>query len=147
MRNAKFSPQGLPTPIHHPKNRRHPTDVEEKHLRALGPPVNAYLEFALPEKGIARHHLVRQLLALSRKMSADLFLKSLERALKYRITSLEVIERIAYLYLQQGAGDLPLAQVDEAFRQREAYLEGSLTEPPDLSIYQDPPEPPPPTQP
>ena len=139
--NAKFSPQGLPTPTHHPKNRRHPTDVEEKHLRALGSSVNAYLGFALPEKGIARHHLVRQLLALSRKMSADLFLKSLERALKYRITSLEVIERIAFLYLQQGAGELPPAQVDEAFRQREAYLEGSLTEPPDLSIYQDPPEP------
>jgi transposase len=144
VRNAKFSPQGLPTPIHHPKNRRHPTDVEEKHLRALGPPVKAYLEFALPEKGIARHHLIRQLLALSRKLSADLFLKSLERALKYRITSLEVIERIAFLYLQQGAAELPPAQVDEAFRQREAYLEGSLTEPPDLSLYQDPPEPPPP---
>jgi len=30
-------------------------------------------------------------------------------------------------------------QIDEAFREREAYQEGSLTDPPDLSLYQDPP--------
>jgi hypothetical protein len=78
----------------------------------------------------------------SRRMSVELLSRSLERARKYRITSLETVERIARLYLQQGAGELPLAQVDEAFREREAYQEGSLTEPPDLSIYQDPPTPP-----
>lgn len=141
VRNAKFSPPGMPAPAHHPKNRRHPTEAEEKHLRALAEPVNAYLDFALPAKGIARHEFVRKLLALSRKMSVDLFIKSLERARKYRITSLETIERIALLYLKEGIGELPLAQVDEAFREREAYQEGSLTEPPDLSLYQDPPEP------
>jgi len=141
IRNAKFSPQGLPAPLHHPRNRRHPTDLEEKHLRALGEPVNAYLEFALPLKGIARHHFIRRLLSLSRKMSIELLVKSLERALKYRITNLEIVERIACLCLQQGAGELPLAQIDEDFQQRDAYLEGSLTEPPDLSIYQDPPPP------
>ncbi len=74
-------------------------------------------------------------------MSVELLSRSLERALKYRITSLETIERIALLYLQQGSGDLPLAPVDETFRQRESYQQGFLTEPPDLSIYQDPPEP------
>jgi hypothetical protein len=74
-------------------------------------------------------------------MSVELLSRSLERARKYRITELETVERIAQLYLQQGAGELPLAQVDEAFREREAYQEGSRTEPPDLSIYQDPPEP------
>jgi len=45
------------------------------------------------------------------------------------------------LYLQQGTGELPWVHVDEALRQREAYQEGSLTDPPDLSRYQDPPEP------
>jgi hypothetical protein len=43
------------------------------------------------------------------------------------------------LYLQQGPGQVPLVQIDAAFRQREAYQEGSLTDPPALSIYQDPP--------
>jgi hypothetical protein len=32
---------------------------------------------------------------------------------------------------------LPSAVVDEHFTQREAYLEGSLTDAPDLSIYRD----------
>jgi hypothetical protein len=44
--------------------------------------------------------------------------------------------------LQQGAALLPVVAIDDQFTQREAYLEGSLTEAPDLSIYQDPQDPP-----
>jgi hypothetical protein len=79
-------------------------------------------------------------------MSPELFLQSVERAAQFRIEEISTIERIAFLYLQQGTGVLPVAQVDEQFTEREAYLEGSLTEAPDLSIYQDPPQddPPPP---
>ena len=107
-------------------------------MRALAPAVHAYLDFALPTKGIQRHDFIRRLLALSRRMSVELLTQSLERARKYRITSLETVERIALLYLQQGTGQLPLAEVDAHLAQRPAYQEGSLTEPPDLSIYQDP---------
>jgi len=141
IKNKQFSPEGQPVPAHHAQNRKHPTEAEEKHLRALAPAVSAYLDFALPTKGIQRHELIRRLLALSRRMSVELLSRSLERARKYRITSLETIKRIALLYLQQGSGELPLAAVDETFRDRQAYQEGSLTEPPDLSIYQDPCEP------
>ena len=138
VKNGQFGPQGQPPPPHHAQNRRHRTEVEEKHLRALAPAVGAYLDFALPTKGIQRHEFIRRLLALSRKMSLELLVKSLERASKYRITSLETVERIALLYLQQGSGQLPLVPIDEAFRQRPAYQEGSLTDPPDLSLYQEP---------
>jgi len=62
----------------------------------------------------------------------------IQRALRYRITTLETIERIACLHLREGAAELPLAEDDEAFRQRPAYQEGALTDLPDLSIYQDP---------
>ncbi len=137
VKNQRFSPPGQPA-SGHPQNRKHPTEAEEKHLRALAPAVNAYLDFALPTKGIPRHDFIRRLLALSRRMSIELLTQSLERARKYRITSLETVERIALLYLQQGTGQLPLAEVDAHLTQRPAYQEGSLTEPPDLSIYQDP---------
>ena len=137
VKNQKFSPPGQPA-SGYPQNRKHPTDAEEKHLRALAPAVHAYLDFALPTKGIQRHDFIRRLLALSRRMSVELLTQSLERARKYRITSLETVERIALLYLQQGTGQLPLAEVDAHLAQRPAYHEGSLTEPPDLSIYQDP---------
>jgi hypothetical protein len=73
-------------------------------------------------------------------MSLELFIQSVERAAKYRIEDLATIERIAWLHLQHGTGVLPVAPVDEEFTQREAYLEGALTEAPDLSIYQDPPQ-------
>jgi len=137
VKNQKFSPPGQPA-SGYPQNRKHPTEAEEKHLRALAPAVQAYLDFALPTKGIARHDFIRRLLALSRRMSVELLTQSLERARKYRITSLETVERIALLYLQQGTGQLPLAEVDAHLAQRPAYQEGSRTEPPDLSIYQDP---------
>jgi transposase len=138
VKNQKFSPPGQPA-AGYPRNRKRPTETEEKYLRALAPAVQAYLDFALPTKGIQRHEFIRRLLTLSRRMSVGLLTQSLERARKYRIISLETVERIAWLYLQQGTGQLPLAEVDAEFTQRAAYQEGVLTEPPDLSIYQDPP--------
>jgi hypothetical protein len=70
-------------------------------------------------------------------MTPELFVKSVRRAHRYRVNSVATIERIALLHLREGAAELPLAEVDEAFRQRAAYQEGSLTDPPDLSIYQE----------
>jgi len=112
--------------------------LEEKHLRALAPAVGAYLDYALPTKGLARHEFIRRLLALSRKMSVGLLIQTVERARKYRITSLETLQRIAWLYLQQAPGQLPLAEIDAAFREREAYQEGSLTDPPEIPPDPDP---------
>ena len=103
-KTAKFSPPGQPAPPHHrPKSPASHRGGGKTPARP-GPAVNAYLDFALPTKGIQRHEFIRRLLALSRKMSVELFSQSLERARKYRITSLETVERIARLYLQQGAG-------------------------------------------
>ena len=55
------------------------------------------------------------------------FVQTLERAHKYRITDLETLERIALLYLQQGPGQLPLVDIDAAFRER-ARLSGRLAD-------------------
>ena len=137
IKNAQFSPEGMSKPRHSPKNRRRPTQEEEKRLRALDPEVSAYLDWVLPNKGTGRHRFLRALLALSRKMTAPLFLRSIQRAAKYHIEELAVIERIALLYLQEGSTILPAALVEEDFTQRETYQEGSLTEAPDLSIYQE----------
>ena len=147
-RNQRFSPPGLPLPPHAPKNRRHPTEEEEKRLRALGAPISTYLDWVLPRKGLGRHRFLRSLLALSRKMSVELFMQSVERAARFQIEQIDTLERIACLFLQQGTGVLPVADVDEQFTEREAYREGALTEAPDLSLYADPspdgsPSPPP----
>ena len=144
LRNQQLHPPGQPAPPHHAHNRKHPTEAEEKHLRALDPAVNDYLDFALPTKGIQRHELIRRLWALSRQVSVELLRQTLERARKYRITDWPTLERIAQLHLQSGAGQLPLPLVDESFRQRESYQQGLLTDPPNLSRYEEPPASPPP---
>jgi transposase len=135
--NQRFSPPELPPPPWQPKNRRYPSAEEEKRLRALDPEVSRYLDFALESNTVQRHVFLRRLLALSQRMTPELFVKSIQRAHRYRINSLQTIERIALLHLREGTAELPLAEVDEAFHERAAYQEGSLTDPPDLSIYQD----------
>ncbi len=136
VKNERFSPEGLPKPRHNPKHRSKPTQQEELRLRAMAEAVGAYLDFALKPKGIERHGFVRKLFAMSQKMTPALFIRSIERAHKYRITSLETIERIASLCMSQGADRLPSVEIDEGFRERETYRQGQLTDQPDLSIYE-----------
>jgi len=70
----------------------------------------------------------------------ELFVKSIERAHQYRITSIETIKRIAVLYFRSQTQELPWAPVDEQLEERETYQQGYLTDPPDLSIYDIDPE-------
>lgn len=135
VKNQKFSPPGYPKPRYHPKYRKKPTQEEEKRLRAMDKSVDDYLNFALKPKGIQRHRFVRELFALMRQMSSELFIKTIKRGLHYRITSRDVLQRIALLYMNQDDQMLPCVDVDERFRERDAYQEGHLTDVPDLSIY------------
>jgi len=136
VKNQRFSPEGQPKPRYMPHNCRQPTQQEEQRLRAMAGAVGAYLDLALKPKGIERHGFIRKLFALSQKMTPALFIRSIERAHKYRITSLATIERIASLCMSQGADRLPSVEIDEGFRERETYQQGQLTDPPDLSIYE-----------
>jgi hypothetical protein len=97
--------------------------------------------WVLSTPGLQRHQYLRQLFALSRQMSKELFRQSVARALKYRITNLATLERIAVFALQSGSGCWMGVAVDDQLRQRPAYQEGALTDSPDLSGYE--PEPPP----
>jgi hypothetical protein len=68
-------------------------------------------------------------------MTESLFIATIERAHKYKITDIATIERIAALQINEGAERLPPAEVDEDFRLRDAYLQGRLTDPPELWKY------------
>ena len=97
--------------------------------------VGRYLDFALKPKGIARHHLLRQIFALSREISPEVFLRVIERALRYRIAAMPTLRRIALLLLDAPERALPAVDIDESFRTRESYLEGRLSDAPDFSRY------------
>ncbi|MEI6971678.1 MAG: helix-turn-helix domain-containing protein [bacterium] len=135
VRNAKFSPPGQPAPPGHPRNCKQPTQEEEKRLRAISPSVDEYLSFALKSQGVARHRFLREVFALSGQMATALFIRTVERALRYRIISVDTLRRIAQLCLNQGEVVLPSPQVDESFRDRDAYRQGHLTDAPDFSQY------------
>ena len=134
-RHQHYSPPGEPKPRHQPNNRRRDAKREEQRLRALGDEVSAYLDFALSAPGVQRHRFTRELFALSRKLTSEVFRKTAHRAHRYRIVELATVRRIAWLCLSQEEDVLPEPEVDEAFRQRPAYQEGYLTDQPDLSVY------------
>lgn len=137
VNNRCFSPEGLPKPPHQPKNRKRPTLEVEKRLRAMAEVVSAYLDFALKPKGNERHRFLRDLFRLAQQMTPALFLKTIERALKYRIGEIETLRRIAVMQMSEGVEILPSAEVDESLKERDAYVEGHLTDEPDFSPYDD----------
>jgi hypothetical protein len=134
-RHQHYSPPGEPKPRYQPRDRRRPAKLEEKRLRALGDEVSAYLDFALSARGVQRHRFTRELFALSRKLTEEVFRKTAERAHRYQIVELSTLRRIAWLCLSQEDDVLPEVEVDEDFRRRPAYQEGYLTDQPDLSRY------------
>jgi transposase len=135
VKNEKFWPEGYPPPPKQPKNRKRPTAQEEKKLRAASEQVNAYLDFALKPMGREKHRFIRGLYGLYQKIALPLFIKTIKRALKYRITDMETIERIALLLIREGNYDMPSVQIDSEFENRESYLEGRFTDEVDLSVY------------
>ena len=139
IKNARFSPEGQPLPRHQPKHRSHGSQHEEQRLRAMGPEVAAYVDFALQTPGIQRHRFLRELFALSRQVTATVFIEAVTRARRYRVMQKETLHRIAWLCMSQGQQALPFVDEDEDFRQRPAYQEGFLTDEPDLSVYDETP--------
>lgn len=135
-RGERFSPEGEPQPRYGPARKRKPTAEEEKRLRALDDVVGAYLDFARPPAGAARHRFVRALFRLSQQITTPLFVRCLARAHRYGVRDAETVRRIVLLYLGEGLGTMPNATVDQDLEARESYQEGRLTDAPDFTPYE-----------
>ena len=138
VKNEKFSPPGQPQPKYQPKNRKNPTNIEEKKLRSSSEVVDTYLNFSLEQRvGRNRHNFIRQLYYLYQKMTATLFVKAIQRALTYRIKDLNTVERIAVLLMKEANFQMPQILIDEEFRNRPNFIEGRFTDDVDFSVYDD----------
>jgi hypothetical protein len=135
-KNERFSPEGLPKPRQYPNNCKKPAVQEEKKLRELDEAVSNYLDFAFKSKIRKRYQFVRDLFALTRRMTPSLFIRAIKRAFKYQVVSIDAVKRIALLYMNQGTEMFPYIEVDENFRERDSYVEGRLTDDPDFSSYE-----------
>lgn len=132
VRNQTFHAPGQKKPTR-PHNLKQSSHEEEKRLRALGPEVNAYVDWILLTPGLYRHQFLRRLFVLSQRWSRELFVRTLARAHRYRITRLETLERIALLYLDDAS--LVQPAIDPDLERRPTYREGFLTDTPNLSHY------------
>ena len=128
-------PKAVPGPPHKPTYRKRPTAREEKILRSLGKTVDDYLNFAVPKSGKPKHRFIRALFTLYRKTAPSLFIQTVERACKYRITDIKVVENITALILIDGSVEITTPEIDQDFQKREAYIEGCFAVEVDLSIY------------
>jgi transposase len=136
IKNEQITPIGQPKPQHKPKYRKKPTAGEEKILRTAAVEIDAYLSFALQEKGAkSKHRFIRQLYGLYKKMARSLLIKTIKRAKKYRITDIKTVESIAVLLIKENNYDMPSAQIDSEFKNRQAYHEGRFAGDVDLSDY------------
>ncbi len=97
--------------------------------------LSAHLKPSLSSEPRSGYSGVRRLYGLYQKIALPLFIKTVKRALKYRITDIETFERIAILQLEEGNYELPLVEIDRELESRESYLEGRFTDEVDLSIY------------
>jgi transposase len=136
IKNHKFTPPHQ-TPKHQPSNRKKPTATEEKKLRSLCSEVDQYLDFAFnqSQKVAQKHRFIRQLYGLYRKLAPSLFVKTISRALTYRIIDPQTIEQMAAQLLKEGNYLMPPVTVDEDYKNREAYLQGCTSDEPDLREY------------
>jgi transposase len=135
--NDVITPEGVTKPSHRPMHRKKPTVREEKILRTSDKALDDYLNFALPESGKARHHFIRRLFSLYQKTASSVFIKAVQRALKYRIQDIKTIENILVLILRDSGIEPGTPEIEPDFTKRDAYIEGCFTDDPDLSIYED----------
>lgn len=136
VKNKEINPIGQKKASHRPKFKKYPTADEERILRNVQTQVDLYLTFALAQKsGKPRHRFIRHLYSLYQKTAPSLFAKTIKRALKYRITDIKTIERIAVLLMKEDNFQVPVADIDHEFKQRESYIQGRFTAKADLSFY------------
>jgi len=135
VKNKMIGPDGKPPPSHKPKYRRKPTVKEEEILRKSDERVGEYLDFAIPGAAKSKHAFIRRIYGLYRKTAFPIFLKTIERALKYRVSNADTLERIARLQLTGGGFQPPEPPVDHEYRNRQSYIEGRFSDSVDLSVY------------
>jgi len=135
VKNEQIPPEGQSKPPYMPRYRKKPTAKEENILRTAAEEISNYLDFAVKNGGKQKHRFIRRLYGLYRKIDLEVFIKAVNRALKYRITDIKTVERIAMLQLTAGNFKLPVPQIDQQLENRASYIEGCFADEVDLTVY------------
>ena len=138
VKNQKFAPPGASGPSRAPLNRRYGCRQEENKLRAIHQVCAAYLDYVQSAASKIRFKpkFIRDLYRLSTQLSRPLFLKTIRRAVKYQISSVDSLERIAAVLIQQELSVPPATPQWEPYEDRAAYQQGRFSSEADLQQYQ-----------
>ena len=99
-RQRKFKPTGVSLP-YRPKKTTVPPKDEEKELRAIQV-CDEYFNMAFKELGPQqKYKMIRQVYYLSKKLSNELFEKTMSRALRYKIKDKNTLEKISIYLMNQ----------------------------------------------
>ena len=137
VRNQRFTPPGVSAPSQVPQNRKYGCKEEVKKLRDMGEECCAYLDY-IPSGECKIHQkpkFIRNLYRLTKKMSQSLCVKTLHRALTYRIDSITSIERIAAQLLKHNMQEFPEIPPANHYEDRKTYQQGRFSTEADLNTY------------
>lgn len=138
IKNQSFMPEGIKQQQYQPNNRKKGYAEEENKVRGLGAGCAAYVDFIKSTECAIKQkpRFIRELYRFSKKMSLTLFRTSIERALKYRISRIDAIERIAGELMKKEIGHSLDLTVSDGYEKRESYLKGRFSSESDLAAYQ-----------
>lgn len=122
-----------------PKENKISMEIEEQRLRAEAPEINEFLDRAILEYVTPRLKslFLKELSGLFRKLSKPMFIETIERAKKYGVIKISVIERIASQLLRDSLLEMPIPEIANEYETRELYKAGRMSAAPDFSAYKD----------
>ena len=129
-KNQRFAPQGAVLNPYVPRQFKQNSQEEEKLLRAIDPLCGEYLDFIKASGDVhQKARFIRDLYNLSRKMSKELLLATLSRALRYKVSTLEALQRMSRQLLRTGYPDLgETTALTQDYEQREMFQAGRFSE-------------------
>jgi len=123
-----------------PRQFKQNSQEEENRLRAMDPLCGEYLDFIKASGDVhQKPRFIRDLYGLSRKMSKELLLATLSRALRYKVSSLQALQRMSRQLLQAECPDLgEAAALTQDYEQRETFQAGRFSQENALPVWLDP---------
>jgi transposase len=129
-KNQRFAPKGAVLNPYVPRQFKQNSQEEEKHLRAIDPLCEQYLDFIKASSDVRQKpKFIRDLYGLSRKMSKELLLSTLSRALRYKVSSVEALQSMSRQLLQAQCPDLTeTSALPQDYEHREAFQSGRFSQ-------------------
>ncbi len=129
IKNKKFCPDGVAQSPYKPKHMERDYHEEESLLRKMDAVISSYIDFIKSKECAIKQkpRYICLLYGLSKKVSGSLFIKGIERALNFRVTSIERIERILMLLMQGSLYLPPEMPCANDFENTEAYRQGEFS--------------------